>query len=311
MIVDTLTELVGGTPMLRLNRLAGGLDAEILAKLEMFNPYSLKDRPAQYLIQDAEQSGRLKPGGTIVEASSGNAGVAMTYIGRLKGYRVAICMSELMSDEHKQLLRALGADLVLTPAEDGIRGSREKARELAETLPDAVYMEQHDNPANAQSHRETTAEEIWRDTEGGIDIFVHGLGSCGTMTGVAQALKERKPSLQFIGYEPEGAALMSQGQFQAHRLLGIGPGFVPGLFDRELMDDIVTVRVDDAFAACRQIAACEGLLVGITSGASAHVALDLSRRPENAGKTIVIVFADAGQGYMSVDGLFESAESKI
>lgn len=311
MIVDTLTELVGGTPMLRLNRLADGLDAEILAKLEMFNPYSLKDRPARYLIQDAERSGRLKPGGTIVEASSGNAGVAMTYIGRLKGYRVVICMSELMSDEHKQLLRALGADLLLTPAEDGIRGSREKARELAEALPDAVYMEQHDNPANAQSHRETTAEEIWRDTEGGIDIFVHGLGSCGTMTGVAQALKERKPSLQFIGYEPEGAALMSQGQFQAHRLLGIGPGFVPGLFDRELMDDIVTVRVDDAFAACRQIAAREGLLVGITSGASAHVALDLARRPENAGKTIVIVFADAGQGYMSVDGLFESAESEI
>ena len=311
MIVDTLTELVGGTPMLRLNRLADGLDAEILAKLEMFNPYSLKDRPARYLIRDAERSGRLKPGGTIVEASSGNAGVAMTYIGRLKGYRVVICMSELMSDEHKQLLRALGADLLLTPAEDGIRGSREKARELAEALPDAVYMEQHDNPANAQSHRETTAEEIWRDTEGGIDIFVHGLGSCGTMTGVAQVLKERKPSLQFIGYEPEGAALMSQGQFQAHRLLGIGPGFVPGLFDRELMDDIVTVRVDDAFAACRQIAAREGLLVGITSGASAHVALDLARRPENAGKTIVIVFADAGQGYMSVDGLFESAESEI
>lgn len=311
MIVDTLTELVGGTPMLRLNRLADGLDAEILAKLEMFNPYSLKDRPAQYLIQDAERSGRLKPGGTIVEASSGNAGVAMTYIGRLKGYRVVICMSELMSDEHKQLLRALGADLVLTPAEDGIRGSREKARELAEALPGAVYMEQHHNPANAQSHRETTAEEIWRDTEGRIDIFVHGLGSCGTMTGVAQALRERKPSLQFIGYEPEGAALMSQGQFQAHRLLGIGPGFVPGLFDRELMDDIVTVRVDDAFAACRQIAAREGLLVGITSGASAHVALDLARRPENAGKTIVIVFADAGQGYMSVDGLFESAESEI
>jgi cysteine synthase A len=277
----------------------------------MFNPYSLKDRPARYLIQDAERSGRLKSRGTIVEASSGNAGVAMTYIGRLKGYRVVICMSELMSDEHKQLLRALGADLILTPAKDGIRGSREKARELASTLPNAVYMEQHHNPANAQSHRETTAEEIWRDTEGRIDIFVHGLGSCGTMTGVAQALKGRKPSLQFIGYEPEGAALMSQGEFQAHRLLGIGPGFVPRLFDRELMDDIVTVRVDDAFAACRQIADREGLLVGITSGASAHVALDLARRPENAGKTIVIVFADAGQGYMSVDGLFERTEVEI
>jgi cysteine synthase A len=310
MIVDTLTELVGGTPMLRLNRLAAGLDAEILAKLEMFNPYSLKDRPAQYLIRDAERAGRLQPGGTIIEASSGNAGVAMTYIGRLRGYRVVICISELMSDEHKQLLRALGADLVLTPAEDGIRGSREKARELAEALPDSIYMEQHHNPANAQSHRETTAEEIWRDTGGGVDIFVHGLGSCGTMTGVAQALKGRKPSLRFIGYEPEGAALMSQGQFQAHRLLGIGPGFVPRLFERELMDDIVTVGVDDAFAACRQIADKEGLLVGITSGASAHVALDLARRPENAGKTIVIVFADAGQGYMSVDGLFAGEGSE-
>jgi cysteine synthase A len=308
MIVNTLTDLIGHTPMLRLNRLTAGLDAEILAKLEMFNPYSLKDRPARYLIRDAEQSGRLKPGGTIVEASSGNAGVAMTYIGRLKGYRVVICMSELMSDEHKQLLRALGADLVLTPAADGIRGSREKAGELADALPNSVYMEQHHNPANALSHRETTAEEIWRDTEGAIDIFVHGLGSCGTMTGVAQALKELKPSLQFIGYEPEGAALMSKGEFQAHRLLGIGPGFVPRLFDRDLLDDIVTVSVVDAFAACRQIADREGLLVGITSGASAHLALELARRPENAGKTIVIIFADAGQGYMSVDGLFEGAK---
>jgi cysteine synthase A len=290
--------------MLRLNRLAAGLDVEILAKLEMFNPYSLKDRPALYLIQEAERSGRLAPGGTVVEASSGNAGVALTYIGRLKGYHVVICMSELMSDEHKQLLRALGAELVLTPAKDGIRGSREKARELAEALPNAVYMEQHFNPANAQSHRETTAEEIWRDTKGRVDIFVHGLGSCGTMTGVAQALKERKPSLRFVGFEPEGAALMSGGEFKPHRLLGIGPGFVPGLFDRELMDEILTVPVEDAFATCREVAAKEGLLVGITSGASAHVALELARRPENSGKTIVVIFADAGQGYMSVERLF-------
>jgi cysteine synthase A len=304
MIVNDLTELIGGTPMLRLNRLADGLEAEILAKLEVFNPYSLKDRPAHYMIQDAEQTGRLRPGGTIVEASSGNAGIAMTFIGRLKGYHVVICMSELMSDEHKQLLRALGAELVLTPAELGIRGSREKARELADSRPNAIYMEQHHNPANAQSHRETTAEEIWRDTQGRVDIFVHGLGSCGTMTGVAQALKERKPSLRFIGIEPAEAPLLSRGEFKAHRLLGIGPGFVPKLFDRELLDEIITVKVEDAFAACRKIAAKEGLLVGITSGASARVALDLARQPENAGKTIVIIFADAGQGYMSVEGLF-------
>ena len=305
MIVDSVIELIGRTPMLRLSRLAAGLDVEILAKLEIFNPYSLKDRPALYMIEEAEKSGQLAHGGTIVEASSGNAGTALTYIGRLKGYRVVICMSELMSDEHKQQLRALGADLVLTPAEQGIRGSREKARELAATLPNAIYMEQHHNPANAKSHRETTAEEIWHDTGGRVDIFIHGLGSCGTMSGVSQALKARKPSLRCIGLEPEGAALMSGGEFKPHRLLGIGPGFVPGLFDRDLMDEIRTVRVEDAFATCREIAAKEGLLVGITSGASAHVALDLARQPENAGKTMVIIFADAGQGYLSVDGLFD------
>ncbi len=304
MILDNLTELIGQTPMLRLNRLTEGLEAQILAKLEMFNPYSLKDRPALYMIKDAERSGRLQPGGTLVEASSGNAGVGLTYIGRLKGYHVVICMSELMSDEHKQLLRALGAELYLTPAELGIRGSREKAQELASSLPNAVYMEQHHNPANAQSHRETTAEEIWRDTEGKLDIFVHGLGSCGTMTGVAQALKARRPSLRCIGFEPEGAALLSQGEFKPHRLLGIGPGFVPALFDGALMDEIVTVKVKEAFAACREVAAKEGLLVGITSGASVHVALELARRPENAGKTICIIFADTGQGYLSVEGLF-------
>jgi len=306
MIADTLTDLIGNTPMLRLNRLAAGLDAEILAKLETFNPYSLKDRPALYIIEEAERSGQLTPGGTIVEASSGNAGTALTYIGRLKGYHVIICMSELMSDEHKQLMRALGAELVLTPAESGIRGSREKAQEIAASLPNAIYTEQHHNPANAKSHHDTTAEEIWRDTEGRVDIFVHGLGSCGTMTGVAQVLKARKPSVRCIGIEPEGAALMSQGEFKPHRLLGIGPGFVPALFDPDLMDEIVTVRVEDAFATCRRIAAEEGLMVGITSGASAYVALDLACQPENAGKTIVIVFADAGQAYMSVEGLFDT-----
>lgn len=306
MIVDSVIDLIGSTPMLRLNRLSAGLDVEILAKLEMFNPYSLKDRPALYMIEEAERSGLLAPGGTIVEASSGNAGTALTYIGRQKGYHIVICMSELMSDEHKQQLRALGAELVLTPAEFGIRGSREKARALADSLPNAIYMEQHHNPANAHSHQETTAEEIWRDTEGRVDLFIHGLGSCGTMSGVSRALKARKPSLRCVGYEPEGAALMSRGEFRPHRLLGIGPGFVPGLYDRDLMDEICTVRVEDAFAACRKVAAKEGLLVGITSGASAYLALELARRPENGGKTIVIIFADAGQGYMSVDGLFDT-----
>jgi cysteine synthase A len=304
MIVDTLTDLIGNTPMLRLNRLAAGLDAEILAKLELFNPYSLKDRPALYMIAEAERSGQLKPGGTIVEASSGNAGTALAYIGRLKGYHVIICMSENMSDEHKQRMRALGADVELTPAREAIEGARQRARELATRLPNAVYIQQHFNQANTQSHFETTAEEIWRDTGGKVDVFVHGLGSCGTMTGVARALKAHKPSVRCIGYEPEGAALMSQGEFKSHRLLGIGPGFVPGLFDRQAMDEIVTVSAEDAFATCRDIALREGLLVGITSGASAHVALELARRPDYAGKTIVVIFADSGQGYLSVPGLF-------
>ncbi len=306
MIVDLLTDLIGHTPMLRLNRLAAGLDAEILAKLELLNPYSLKDRPALYMIEAAERSGQLRPGGTIVEASSGNAGTALAYIGRLKGYRVVICMSENMSDEHKQRMRALGADLELTPAEEAIEGSRRRARALAESLPNAVYFQQHFNEANVQSHFETTAEEIWRDTEGRVDVFIHGLGSCGTMTGVARALKARKPSVRCVGYEPAGAALISQGEFEPHKLLGIGPGFMPGLFDPDVMDEIRTVHVEDAFAACRQIALKEGLLVGITSGASAHLALELARRPEYAGQTFVVIFADSGQGYLSVPGLFEA-----
>lgn len=304
MIVDSLVELIGHTPMLRLTRLTEGLDTQVLAKLEMFNPYSLKDRPALYMIDEAERSGRLRPGGTLVEASSGNAGVALTFIGRQKGYQVVICMSELMSDEHKQVLRALGAELVLTPAELGIRGSREKAKELASITPDAVYVEQHHNPANTQSHQETTAEEIWEDTEGQLDIFIHGLGSCGTIMGVAQALKARKPSLRCIGLEPKGAALISEGEFKPHRLLGIGPGFVPRLYDEAMIDEIVTVSEEQAFAASRKVAMKEGLLVGITSGASVHVALELARHPENAGTTIGIIFADSGQGYLSVEGLF-------
>jgi cysteine synthase A len=290
--------------MLRLNRLTERLGAEILAKLETYNPYSLKDRPALYLINDAERSGRLRPGGTIVEASSGNAGIALTYLGRRRGYSVTICMSELMSHEHQQVLRALGARVVLTPAYQGIRGSRERARELANSTPNAVYIEQHHNPANAASHRETTAAEIWRDTGGRVDIFVHGLGSCGTIAGVAQALKPLKPSLRCVGIEPEGAALLSQGEFKPHRLLGIGPGFVPKLYDPELLDEIVTVSEQQAYAACREIASQEGLLVGITAGASTHVALELARQPDNAGKTIVVIFADEGRDYLSVQGLF-------
>jgi cysteine synthase A len=306
MIHDSLYALIGDTPLLRLTRLTKRRDLEVtlLAKLEMWNPYSLKDRPARFMIEDAERRGILAPGGTIVEASSGNAGVALSWIGRLRGYQVVICMSELMSDEHKRVMRALGARVELTPARDGIRGSRQRARELADSIEGAVYFEQHHNPANTRAHAETTGEEIWRDTEGRVNVFVHGLGSCGTMSGVARALKRHNPEIRCVAYEPTEAPLIATGQFQAHRLLGIGPGFVPRLYEPELIDELMTVGVDDAFASCRELAASEGLLVGISSGASLHAALTLAARPELREATIVIVFADSGKDYLSVDGLF-------
>ncbi len=306
MIVDSLQQLIGSTPTLRLRRLteARGLEVELLAKLELLNPYSLKDRPALFMIEEAERSGALRPGGTIIEASSGNAGVALTWIGRQRGYEVIICMSELMSDEHKRVLHALGARLELTPARDGIRGSRARALALAERLEGAVYFEQHHNPANTLSHARTTGEEIWRDTGGRVDIFVHGLGSCGTMAGVARTLKARKPELRCVAFEPAEAPLISEGRFTAHRMLGIGPGFIPRLYEPALIDELMTVRVADAFATCRELAAREGLLVGITSGGSVHAALTLASRPEHRGATIVVLIADSGKDYLSVDGLF-------
>ncbi|MCB9756241.1 MAG: cysteine synthase family protein [Myxococcales bacterium] len=306
MIVDSLQQLIGDTPMLRLGRVtaAHGVDVELLAKLELRNPYSLKDRPALAMIEEAEARGALAPGGTIVEASSGNAGIALTWIGRQRGYEVVICMSELMSDEHKRVLHALGARLELTPARDGIRGARARAQALARALPGAVYIEQHHNPANTRCHARTTGEEIWRDTAGRVDIFVHGLGSCGTLSGVARALKARKPEVRCVAFEPAEAPLISAGRFTAHRMLGVGPGFVPALYEPALVDELMTVSVDDAFAACRELATREGLLVGITSGGSVHAALQLARRPEHRGATIVVIFADGGKDYLSVDGLF-------
>ncbi len=306
MIVGSLEELIGGTPMLRMHRLcaAAGVEVELLAKLETQNPGSLKDRPALYMIDDAERRGLLSPGGTIVEASSGNAGIALTWIGRNRGYEVVICMSELMSDEHKRVVRALGARLELTRASEGIRGARERAQKLATQIPGAVYIEQHHNPANTESHAQTTGEEIWRDTAGNVDVFVHGLGSAGTIAGVARALKAHKPSVRCVGFEPAEAPLISAGKFRAHRLLGIGPGFVPRLYEPDLVDELLTVKVADAFAMCREVAAREGLLVGISSGGSIHAALQLARRPEMRGATIVVIVADDGKDYLSVDGLF-------
>jgi cysteine synthase A len=303
MILDDITQAVGGTPLLRLARFAPDAPAEILAKLELFNPYSIKDRPVLAMLRAAERDGLLEVGGTVVEATSGNTGLAIAMICAARGYRCVLVMSEIQSVERRQALRALGAEVVLTPKASGTRAAREEAKRIAAET-GAFYIGQHDNPANPQAHEETTAEELWRDTEGRIAALVAGLGTGGTLCGAARALRPRQPGFRTIGVEPENSPFISQGVFRPHRMMGTAPGFVPGVLDRELIDEIVLVSEEDAFAACRRVARTEGILVGITSGATALAAERLAARPEMRGKTIVCVFADTGQRYLSVEGLF-------
>lgn len=303
MILDDLTGAVGGTPLLRLTRYAPDAPAEILAKLELLNPYSIKDRPVLAMIEAAEREGRLAPGGTVVEATSGNTGLAVAMVCAARGYRCLLVMSEIQSIERRQALAALGAEVVLTPKEHGTRGAREEARRIVGER-GACYLGQHDNPANPRAHQETTAEELWQGTGGRIDALVAGLGTGGTLCGVARALRPRKPSFQVIGIEPESAPFISQGTFRPHRMMGTAPGFVPGVLERDEIDEIELVCEEDAFAACRRLARTEGLLVGISSGATAVASERLAARPEWRGKTIVCIFADTGQRYLSVEGLF-------
>jgi cysteine synthase A len=303
MILDDITQAIGNTPLLRLNRFAPDAPAEMLAKLELLNPYSLKDRPVLAMIRAAEQSGQLSRGDTVVEATSGNTGMAIAMVCAARGYRSVLVMSEIQSIERRQILRALGAELVLTPASQGTSGARVEAKRIAAET-GALYVGQHDNPANPLAHESTTAEELWRDTDGRIDALVGGLGTGGTLCGVARALKTRKPSFQTVGVEPAESPFISRGIFQPHRLMGTAPGFVPGVLERDLIDEIMLVNEADAFESCRRIAHTEGLLVGISSGATAIAAERLAARPEWKGKTIVCVFADTGQRYLSVDGLF-------
>jgi cysteine synthase A len=255
------------------------------------------------MVRAAERDGLLRAGGTVVEATSGNTGLALAMVCAARGYRCVLVMSEIQSVERRQALRALGAEVVLTPKAGGTRAAREEAKRIAAES-GAFYIGQHDNPANPQAHEETTAEELWRDTEGRIDALVAGLGTGGTLCGVARALRPRKPGFRTIGVEPENSPFISQGVFRPHRMMGTAPGFVPGVLDRELIDEIVLVSEEDAFAACRRVARTEGILVGITSGATALAAERLAARPEMRGKTIVCVFADTGQRYLSVEGLF-------
>jgi len=304
-IKGSMLELIGNTPMVYLDRFGEGLGARIAAKLELFNPYSVKDRPVLNMIETAEREGRIDEDTTIIEATSGNTGLALAFICAMKGYKLKICMSEIQSEERKQLMKLFGADLELTPAEFGTTGSKKRALELLEEIPNSFYIEQHSNPANTGAHIRTTAEELWRDTDGKMDIFVPALGTTGTAMGVAEALKKRKPDLKVIGTEPHIAPMISRGIFKPHRQAGTSPGFIPKLLNRDNIDEILTVTEEQSFETCRELIRKEGMLVGITSGMTAFVARELAGRPENEGKLIVCLFADTGQRYLSVRGLYD------
>jgi cysteine synthase A len=297
-----IVEMIGKTPLLRLERLAK--DRQVYAKCEWMNPVSLKDRPVLQIIEDAEREGLLEPGSTLIEATSGNTGMAVAFIAAIKGYKAILVMSEIQSLERRQILRAFGAELILTPASQGTKGARQKLKEILAEHPDYFYVGQHVNPSNPKAHYRSTGPEIWEDTKGQVDILVAGLGTGGTICGAGRYLKEMKPGVQLVAVEPEEAPYISRGVFRPHRLMGTAPGFVPETLDREVIDEIFLVSEAQAFEMCRRIARQEGLLVGISSGAAAHAALEIAKRPENAGKVIVCIFADTGQRYLSVEGLF-------
>ncbi len=299
-IAHSILDLIGNTPLLALKRYAPG--AHVLAKLESFNPLSsAKDRAALYMIRDAEARGVLKPGATIVEPTSGNTGVGLSYIGRILGYRVVLTMPETMSQERRSLLSALGAELVLTEGAKGMSGAIAKAQELLQSLPGAWMPDQFNNPANAKAHYETTGPEIWRDTEGKVDVLVAGVGSGGTITGAGRYLKEKNPGVKVIAVEPAESPVLSGGKAGPHKIQGIGAGFVPGTLDRAVVDRVITVPGAEAMAAGRALAEAEGLLVGISSGAAAWAAKSLAAQPEFAGKTIVTVLPDTGERYLSTE----------
>jgi len=302
---SSVTDLIGNTPLLALDRINQGGGARVLGKCEFFNPIAIKDRPVFAMIREAERRGDIAPGATLIEATSGNTGMALAYIGRMRGYRVVLCMSEIQSVERRRVLRALGAELFLTPAAAGTKGAKARAMELHREMPGSFYVGQHDNLDNRRAHAETTGPEIWRDTEGAVDVFVAPLGTGGTLCGVSEALKPLKPEVRIVGVEPEEAPFISQGRFQPHRMMGTAPGFVPGVLDRALLDDIVLVSEADAFGTCRELARTEGILVGISSGASVCAALRLAREPRHAGQVIVCMLCDSGERYLSVEGLFQ------
>ena len=301
-IAKSLTELVGNTPLLELSNYNSqqGLLGCIIAKLEYFNPAgSVKDRVALSMIEDAEAKGLLNPGATIIEPTSGNTGVGLAFVAASKGYKLILTMPDTMSVERRSLLQALGATLVLTPGAEGMKGSIEQAESLLEEIPGSVILQQFDNPANPAVHMRTTAEEIWRDTDGTVDIFVAGVGTGGTVSGVGKRLKEHNPAVRIVAVEPSDSPVLSGGVPGPHKLQGIGAGFVPKNYDPDVVDEVICVSGDDAIRTSRRLAAAEGLLVGISSGAAAFAATQLAMRPENKGKNIVVLLPDTGERYLS------------
>ncbi|MGP7960667.1 cysteine synthase A [Sanguibacter sp. A247] len=299
-IYDDVTALVGNTPLVKLNRLAEGVGATVVAKLEFYNPAnSVKDRIGVAIIDAAEASGDLTAGGTVVEATSGNTGIALAMVGAARGYNVVLTMPETMSKERRALLRAFGAELVLTPGSEGMKGAVEKANEIAAARPGAVLARQFANAANPEVHRRTTAEEIWADTDGAVDIVVAGIGTGGTITGVGQVLKERKPDVQIVAVEPEESAILNGGQPGPHKIQGLGANFVPEILDTDVYDEVFDVNADQAIVTARRAATDDGLLVGISSGAAIYAALEIGKRPENAGKLIVVIVPSFGERYLS------------
>lgn len=299
-IYENITDTIGHTPLVRLHSLTKDLDAEILVKVESFNPAnSVKDRIGKAIIDAAEASGELKPGSTIVEATSGNTGIALALVGAAKGYNVVLTMPETMSAERRVMLRAYGAEIVLTPGSSGMQGAVDKANEIVAEREGAILARQFANPANPAVHRATTAEEIWADTEGKVDIFVAGFGTGGTVTGVGQVLKERNPEAQVYAVEPTASPLLTEGKAGPHKIQGIGANFIPEVLDRKVLDDVLTVSNEDAIAWSRKLGVEEGILGGISTGANIKAAVDLASRPENKGKTIVTVVADFGERYVS------------